>query len=671
MRKPITDKLLLAQLENGAAIDQSAKFSPEEMQTIMEDSGGDIRQPVTDALVLAQLEGKQLSQPKSTQKADSPSETWQSVGTRLATNAVAALPEFLIDTPLWATGRLGNSINGLLGYPQNLPEPTPVKDAKNKYLSMFGVNPNASGAAEKVAQAGINALTSAGLSSGTALPSILSSVPSRQVAGAVAGQSAAETAKAAGAGETAQALANVAGGVLGTNVAGIVEGGAKGIGNAGKVLLTDDGKDLVASRALYRQTTNPDLTIDALENPNLRIEYLKGSKPITAEIAQDPGISMLGKSLGNNQVAVSLGLDQIHNQRLGDIASIASRQMDKANRVNQSGEDILNKLRRIKQLSVQKFEDGKDLSGTPVDTSNINRVIANQMDNFQGNTSVENYLNKIGNSTSPDPSSLSNFRRVWNNRKAIDEELYNTTSDPKVHAGVKDSMTVAAGNIRQPFNAALVDAYPDFQDFLRRYAFASDYENKLKTGRNIADKIKTSATTARQNANDVTGDRGISQFQATKIGDMLTDIAGNDSELAKRLTDRQLRLFKNIANEQERAKALTSLGASVGSPTASYIGRGGLLGNDIIDGIIGQQQGQKSGLVRMIGHGLGNAIGKTGLFDPAEEEIMRRVGAGMIDPDIALAMLKRGKENVKGPLDFGKTIKNNSEAGLIQSLLNR
>ena len=232
-------------------------------------------------------------------------------------------------------------------------------------------------------------------------------------------------------------------------------------------------------------------------------------------------------------------------------------------------------------------------------------------------------------------------------------------------------MDVAAGNIRPSFNEALIQADPAFEDFLRRYAFASDLGTKIKTGRNIADKIKTSATTARSNAEDATGSRGVSAFQATKIGDMLTDVAGNPSELAGRLTKRQLAAFENIAKEQERAKALTSLGSSVGSPTASYIGRGGLLYQDVLDGIIGQQGGSGSSVPRMLLEGIGKGVGKTGLLDPMEAEVMRRIGAGAIDPDVALAMLKRGRDNALGPMNLGKSAYENSRVGLVQSLINR
>lgn len=660
--KKVDDKFLLDQLNGVVNIDPKAGFTKEDLKDIKADYDKQVRERVTDQALLDQLN----SAPEK------PSESWGAVGTRMSSNALSALPEFLIDLPLQSVGKMGNAINRATGYPANLPEPTPFKWAKEKYLQQFGVNPDPGSTTERIAQAGLNAATSAGMAGASHLPSILASLPSRQVAGAMSGVAAQEAAKESGAGETAQMIANIGGGFLGSNAMGMVEGAGKGIGNAGKVLLTEDGKDLVAARALYRQTTNPDLTIAALENPRLRQQYIKGSVPITAEIAQDPGISMLGKSFASNPVAIAEGLDQLHNQRLGDIANLTNDLLDKVNRVKPGGEDFLNKIGRIKKASVDKFEEGKDLSGTPVDVSGINRSIANQLDNFQGNSAIEAYLAKVGANITPnDPSAGANFRRVWNARKALDEDLYQTTSDPKAHATLKDSMDVAAGNIRPSFNEALIQADPAFEDFLRRYAFASDLGTKIKTGRNIADKIKTSATTARSNAEDATGSRGVSAFQATKIGDMLTDVAGNPSELAGRLTKRQLAAFENIAKEQERAKALTSLGSSVGSPTASYIGRGGLLYQDVLDGIIGQQGGSGSSVPRMLLEGIGKGVGKTGLLDPMEAEVMRRIGAGAIDPDIALAMLKRGRDNALGPMNLGKSAYENSRVGLVQSLINR
>jgi hypothetical protein len=53
--------------------------------------------------------------------------------------------------------------------------------------------------------------------------------------------------------------------------------------------------------------------------------------------------------------------------------------------------------------------------------------------------------------------------------------------------------------------------------------------------------------------------------------------------LTQSLLPDQVQGFENLAKEMQRAKALETLGAAQGSPTASYLGRGGLLRNDVLD----------------------------------------------------------------------------------------
>ncbi|MEY4718495.1 MAG: hypothetical protein RL563_1113 [Pseudomonadota bacterium] len=593
---------------------------------------------------------------------------------RMATNMVSSVPEFLVDLPFQAGNWVGNKINSAIGNSPYTGTGTPVGDAKREFLKSIGVDANTTGKTEDVVQAGLNAA----MGGGTAMKGVLNGAlpassawaakPVAQAAGAMTGVMAQDYAKESGLPEWAQIGANVAGNVAGSNVAGMAGGVGKGVLFGGKALLSDAEKQAIAARAFYNQANNPDLAIERLQNPNLRTEFLKGSKPITAEITQDAGISGLNKGFGGNQIATSLGLDQINNNRYADIANAANAAMNAANRrVQKGGTDILNHLENIKGKAYDKFADGKDLLTTPVDVSPVLSEIDTLKANYAGRTGVEKFLNKTERNLMPDGNPVQPFRRIWNARQDIDEKIYGIKSDYTKAPTLKNTYDSAGKQIRTSINDELKAVDPDFEPFLRRYSKAQQYGDAIRTGRSLQNQIEMTPVTAAQNADDVVGVNRLSPAQARKINDRLTDLAGNDSALAGMLTPRQTKTFKNVQNELERSLGL-EIPRTGDSITANILTRGGLLSNDILDSIIGAQKGDKPGLLREIGQGVGILGNKIGLANPLEREVLRHVGNAAINPDYALQLLELGRKTARGPLDVKKALRDQSGAGLIGSL---
>ena len=596
-------------------------------------------------------------------------ETQQSI--RMTTNGVAALPEFLIDMPLAGMQWGSNKINHALGKPENTSDIAPVKHSKEKFLEMIGVNPKPANGVEEIVQGGLNAASSAGMAGVTPalgkLGKWLSSVPAQQVVGAIGGGIAGHMARESEASPGVQLGAQILGGVTGAGAAGIVGGLGKGIGRAGYAALSPQGHEEIAGRALYRQTTHPDQVIERLKDSALRAENVPGSKPITAEIASDPGLAMAAKGIAAHPLGTIEGMDQIHQARQAELADTIGKYLDKANRVG-GEEDIMNKLDRIKTLAYNKFSTGKDLPTVPVNATPVVSAIDQQLVKFAGNDKIESILQAARRNAIANPDGTTNFTRMWNSRKAMDSHLFETTSNPLADATVKGEMKAALMPVRNAMNFTLKDADPEFGDYLRRFSHAEQYKGSLVAGRTMADRLKNSATTAAQNVNDVTGANVISGANAQKIGGKLTDLAGNDSTFADRLTPRQQKTFANIAAEMKRAGNM-NLGNQAGSGTSANIARGNLLSNDIIDSIVGSTE--KPGTGRMLFAGLGKTIEKTGITAPIEAKILRSVGQGLIDPDEGLRLLELGKKSVRGTMNLRQAAANTTRAGTLGALLAR
>lgn len=596
-------------------------------------------------------------------------------GVRSTTNMLSSVPEMMVDLPYQAMAWGDNKVRNAFGMQPYTGPTTPVADAKRKWLSSIGVNPNPANKTEEILQTGLNTAMGAGsalkaIGNGVlAKDSIFAAKPIAQVGGALTGAAASDYARESGLPEWAQIAANVGGNVAGSGVTGMIEGIGSGIGAAGKAMLSDAEKQAIAARAFYRQASNPDLVIDRLSNPALNREILRGSKPITAEIAQDPGISYLNKAFGGNEIATSMGLDQINANRYADIANAANNALDVVNRRNalKGGQDILNYLDTVKSKAYDKFSQGKDLLNTPVDVSPVLDQIQNLKQQYGGRSSVEKFLNKTEKNLIPDDSLTQPFQRVWNARQDIDEKVYGVKSDYTKAPTLKQSYDSAGKQIRTGINAELKNVDPDFEPFLRRYSTAQKYADSIRTGRQLQNQMDLTQVGAASNSTDLTGVNRMSPAKSRQIQGQFTDLAGNDTALASMLTARQLRTFQNVNDEVKRSLGL-ELPRTGDSITANILTRGGLLSNDIIDDIIGAQQGSTPGLLRDLGQGLSQFGNKIGLTQPFERDVMAHVGKAAIDPNYALELMQIGRNTARGPLDLRQNATDLSKAGLISAL---
>ena len=618
---------------------------------------------------LARVYRQMSATPASDGKYQSHSPEFQQ-SARMTANAAAALPELLIDMPLSALKWGANKVNSLLGKPENSTDIAPVKHSKDKFLEMIDVNPKSANKVEDIVQAALSAGTSAGTASALGkLGQHLSQLPGAQIAGAVGGTLGGQIADESGLGSTGHIIGSILGGVGGSGVAGMVGGALSGTNNLRKTLLTEEGQKAIAGRALYRQTTNPDQSIARLQRPELRKSNVPGSVPITAEVANDAGLAMAAKGLGAHPLAIGEGMDQINQSRLGDIAHSVRDYLNKANRIGEPGsEDIMNKLDRIKSASYDKFATGKDLPAIPVNGQSVIDEIDKQLVKFKGNRAVTNFLTDAKSSAIDEGGTATTFSQMWNARKGRDTELYKTTAKPLSDSTVKGELKIAGTAVRNAMNTALKDVDPEFADYLRRFSHAEQYKHSIGLGRQLAEKLQSGQITAARNAEDVTGANAISGFQAGKIGNALTDLAGNESGVAQKLTARQEKTFNDIALEMKRAGGL-ELGKQSGSGTSQNISRGNLIMNDILDGIAGQTN--SPGNTRMLFQGLGKTVEKFGLTAPLESKILRMMGEGLIDPDKGLSLLEIGKRSVRGPMNIKQNVVNLTRAGTLGALLAR
>ena len=568
---------------------------------------------------------------------------------RVGTRALTSLPELAVDAPLRFRRFLESKITPMLGHPvNNTDQPLPVRMLTDFALEKAGINPKSSGIGEDVATAGLSALTGAG---GFKLLGLgkLAAKPISQAVAAATGSLAGGVAREIDAPVPVQIGANIVGGILGGGAADVTKGILTSGANATKIALTEAAKKEVAARALYSQTTRPKEAIARLEDEVLRRNNVLGSRPITSEIVQDPGFSQMVKSLGANPAAVAIGADQINNLRTENLSRSVDALLKSVNR--EKSPETLNKLAGLKTQAFNAFTENKDLSSIPVDPERFNAPISNILKKYEGDSSVEKMIGKTLAAAQGDGAP--NFNRVWNARKVLDRELFRRTSNPLIDSGTKGVSDVAAGEVRTVINNALKESDPDFGKFLRTYSRAERGISAVTAGRAIADKMRSSARIA-ATGDESAGIKAISAGSTDRIVDKLRNEAGNLSNIGKKLTKSQREAFDKIATELARSSAISGLGAPANSATASYLARGNLLTNDIIDGILGSSNPSDKSIIRSAAKALGGPISKSGLTAPIEEHTMQYIADAARNPDIALELLKLGFKTKRAPLNFKK-----------------
>lgn len=323
---------------------------------------------------------------------------------RTATRALAAPLSFgntLLNLPFNAATFAENALSG-----ENHPyAPNLVDEGVDKLLSRYDIPLKPETTRERVATAGLSAVTGAGIgrllsaaSEGGTLDSagrFLSTNPGRQIVGAGSSAAASDLAADTGQGAVGQGIAGLLGGMAGSGIAGMTSGVTQGLGRAGQAL-TDEGKKKIAGRILYRQSAAPESAIARLQNPKLTREIIPGSKPTLPEVTQDPGQAFALRAMESSDLARKAGVAHLRDARLTEIDRGINQLYDKVNRVPTAGKpDIIGKLRQIKQAAYDKFAEGKDLVSVPIDMAPLTQKFDELYTRFQGNTNITNALARV------------------------------------------------------------------------------------------------------------------------------------------------------------------------------------------------------------------------------------------------------------------------------------
>lgn len=552
-------------------------------------------------------------------------------------------------------------------------------DYQRAALEQMGVNPEPSGTGEKAATAALGAVSGGAISSalGPAIaryaPELGAAVsnwalpPLRAAMGGAGAVTASDMAREAGASPALQIGAGALGGMLGGGTAGVLEAAGRGVSGTLKPL-SEGGREEIAGRLLRRQADAPEVSIMRAETPKFTQEIVPGSRPTLAEVTQDPGLAMLQRSLPSNEIAKAAGVANLNNYRFTEIDSAIRKQLNRVNAVPGEGQrDVLEKLKELKQQTVQNFETavasgGRDVRSIPVDITPITGKLAKLRADNYGNENITKLLDKIENqlgASAPAGAMQNSFRQIWNMRQSLDDAIYEGWKDSS--KSTQKDLARIGENLRGDMNKALVDAEPSFGEFLTRYSKAQKGEDRIRLGRELLTKTENAGRNVAE---------GEALYGERKLSNAKFENVAKEAEAAAakgKLSKGQARAFAAAVEEKRRSDVLSNGGGVIGSPTAPYLATGKMLTDDIIGGIIGDRKGP-AGIPRAL---LENYLGRPLAFATRaqEPEIMRLVGQGLRDPAEGARLMQLG--NIRNTPTLRGILENRLREGLIGEFYGR
>lgn len=620
---------------------------------------------------------------------------------RIAANVGGA-----IDLPIHVGNYLNKKIEDYTGFPTKQLDP-PVGTVANRVLDYFNIPKDSSGYPEGLANAiaqtgfGIGGVGPAVSKIAPQAGKTISAMPGMQLTGTVAGSAASEAAKKAELPPEYQVGLGLLAGVAAPGLLNL----PKAALNATKHVINYDPyapsiPDRTAAKIFQGAFGDPQTAekrlrqyVDLKNSGESSVINIEGSPPITQEIVRDVNLPSMGRAFKLNPRAVELGYGNLHEDRIYQANRAINQALNEVNyrdpnRVPGLLKDLnenapkaggnLDAITTLKNLVVahdNKFREGKPLGTTEVDATEISKTIDKMVEKNASYPETVGFLKEIKKSLGaepykedlwqsfrprpqvardvdeaslqiapPKPSLKTNFERLWDTRKYIYEKLYPDSIDTRVPDSRTQRHKRLGGEIAHLMNTKLEGAFDDFGDLLGRQKKLFDQIDALTAGRKMQDDIRSSRTLPSTSPDlDDPILNSYSSGNTNKKTARLTNVEGEDSELAKALTQKQKDVFKKV---NDGLQQLDSLNYGIGSISHSPKLKGSSMLSDQIANELAENfsfmPGSNSKLHKVSTAALAktfSGLDKFNLLHALEDPVLTKLAKAYLDPEEALGLL--------------------------------
>jgi hypothetical protein len=459
-----------------------------------------------------------------------------------------------------------------------------------------------------------NVLGNAGLLLGTALIPGANTLRGAAAIGAATGLAQPSV-------STGETIKNTAlGAVVAPATIAAVRGG-QALVQAGKGLmepLTRSGQERIAADVLQRSATNPANAVNAARNAG---ELVPGSKPTLAQVANDPGLAQLERTILNNpEYAGAIQQRQAGQKlaRLNAVQDIAGR--------GDYYDDI------VKGRAIFANEDYANALNQGIDPQ-MAKAMAPQIQSLMERPSIQAAqkdairLAKENGIALTDTNSLQGLDWL---KKALDNQISKASSPA---SAIGDADLRALVQTKSDLMATIEQLSPAYKAANDSYAAMSRQVNSADVARSLLDKLNKPGSQYNQPGTAKEMGEAYQRSLAQSF-DSVKKATGMNKDITQVMPAKDIRALEAVARDIGRKNFAESAGKATGSNTAQN-----LASQNMLRRMLGPTGLPETWAESTMLQGLLSPVQAASKLTGADKRIMDRIALGLLDPADGVSLL--------------------------------
>lgn len=422
---------------------------------------------------------------------------------------------------------------------------------------------------------------------------------------------------------TSETMKNIAlGGAVAPATIAAFRGG-QALYQGGKGLVepfTKAGQDRIAAEVLRRSATNPAKAVERAGNAR---ELVPGSKPTLAQVAQDPGLAQLERTILNNAEYAPALQQRFGDQRLARLNAIK----DVAGRGDHYDEIA-------KGRAIFANEDYGKAMAQGVD-KDMAKALQPQIESLLRRPSIQDAKAVAQRLAAESDQALDDFNSVrgldWL-KKALDNKI---SAASKPGSAIGDAELRGLVQTKNDLMATLEQIAPAYKDANKNFAVMSEQVNSMDVARSLLDKLnKPGARYMQPGTAKEMGDAYSTEL--AKSFDSVKKATGMNKDITQVMAPQDIHALENVARDLGRKSFAESAGGAKGSPTAQN-----LASQNMLRRIIGPTGLPESWSEATMLQTLMSPVQIGSKLSGADQKIMDRIAQGLLDPMDGIGLLSR------------------------------
>lgn len=422
---------------------------------------------------------------------------------------------------------------------------------------------------------------------------------------------------------TGETLTNTAlGGVIAPATLGVVRGG-QALYQAGKGLaepFTKAGQDRLAAEVLRRSATDP---AKAAQMAAQARQLVPGSENTLAQVAQDPGLAQLERTLLNNPEAAAPFQQRFGAQRMARLDAVK----DIAGRG-----DHYDEIKAGRALFAN--EDYSKALSQGVD-KNMAKALQPQIQSLMERPSILSAQKDAIRLAKESGETLTDFGSVkgldWL-KKALDNKI-SMAAAPNSSIGKADLQALV--QTKSDLMKTLEQIAPAYKEANQNFAAMSEQVNGMDVARTLLDKLNKPGSRYMQPGTA----REMGDAYSTELAksfDTVKKATGLNKDITQVMPAKDIASLENVARDLGRKSFSETAGGAKGSPTAQN-----LTSQNMLRRILGPTGLPETWAESNLLQGLLSPVQIGSKLSGADKKIMERIAQGLLDPADGIGLLSQ------------------------------